>query len=696
MGLLDPPSVPSRFNRSGLASALPAASAGLTGVTYRYTDVGSAIYSGRVDQCDGTQWVTIVPPSGTYAPAAASTITANYTAKALDSKLVDASGGPVTISLPAPSQTASVFLRRVDLSTNSITVGATGGATIDGASSIELRYYREYVLLVSDGTNWFSGAVPRPGYAIVPDDVRTSARLDAFFAHVAGLGRFTHVVVPGGSQPWIISNSLVIPSGITRVSFEETWLQGAAGAYSGKTVGLTKVFATLAAVGLQRIKLDGGFVIDHQTNGCLANGLALMPTSVSTANPWQNGDMQGTPCSEIDVDGFEVLGYDSHQYNAWLVMCQRANVRNFRLDSGVSAATVGSQSEGVEIAGGTRVNVHDFDVQNAGSDAINLPDIIQNNAWNDVMVHHATVDGADNGICLRNGANIDNNADIVDVSFDHITVKNHRVRAVSFIYNAFAPININGVSFSHIYARSPNGASVEGFAGVGGTNVTANVSGVEFSHCRSDGATASADGDGAFFLSGVRNVRVVECIATNSSGNGFFGTSLTDCEIGRSWARGSRKCGFWVTASTRVALPEVNVHTYNIANGSYPAVKMDTTTDGYIAVGTVDKGSGTEATDVYVTSGCDRVKIAGMQYLGQSGVSPIWRNDGTNPSFATVTATAGSSFTYTNTQVRTNSRFTVRQVAGSPIAYTAEATGSSTITFTGTFTGSEQFKVELI
>src|SRR4051794_17909490 len=68
MGLLDPPSVPSRFNRSGPASALPAASAGLAGVTYRYTDVGSAIYSGRVDQCDGTQWVTIVPPSGTSAP----------------------------------------------------------------------------------------------------------------------------------------------------------------------------------------------------------------------------------------------------------------------------------------------------------------------------------------------------------------------------------------------------------------------------------------------------------------------------------------------------------------------------------------------------------------------------------------------------------------------------------------------------
>lgn len=71
MDLLPPPARPSQFNRAGLSSARPTASPALAGVTWTYTDVGSATYTGRVDRCDGTAWVMIVPPTGTSATAVA-------------------------------------------------------------------------------------------------------------------------------------------------------------------------------------------------------------------------------------------------------------------------------------------------------------------------------------------------------------------------------------------------------------------------------------------------------------------------------------------------------------------------------------------------------------------------------------------------------------------------------------------------
>lgn len=74
MDILSPPARPSQFNRAGLSSARPAASAALAGVTWTYTDVGSATYTGRVDRCDGTAWVMIVPPTGTSAPQVPNTI----------------------------------------------------------------------------------------------------------------------------------------------------------------------------------------------------------------------------------------------------------------------------------------------------------------------------------------------------------------------------------------------------------------------------------------------------------------------------------------------------------------------------------------------------------------------------------------------------------------------------------------------
>ncbi|UBF23337.1 hypothetical protein M1M40_gp59 [Halorubrum tailed virus 29] len=85
-----------------------------------------------------------------------STVTADYTAGAQEIVLVDASGGPVTVTLPAPESAASVVVKKIDASGNAVTIATPGGETIDGDSERTLtattQPSRE---IMSDGTNYF-------------------------------------------------------------------------------------------------------------------------------------------------------------------------------------------------------------------------------------------------------------------------------------------------------------------------------------------------------------------------------------------------------------------------------------------------------------------------------------------------------------------------------------------------------------
>jgi len=81
-------------------------------------------------------------------------VTSNYTASVGDVVLVDASGGAVTITLPSPSSGAVVNVKKVDSSTNAVTIDG-GGANIDGQPSIQITTQYESYTLVSDGTNWW-------------------------------------------------------------------------------------------------------------------------------------------------------------------------------------------------------------------------------------------------------------------------------------------------------------------------------------------------------------------------------------------------------------------------------------------------------------------------------------------------------------------------------------------------------------
>lgn len=66
-------------------------------------------------------------------PSTVLTKTANYTAAASDFVQVDATGGAVTITLPAaPATGALVSVKKIDGTTNQVTIAPSGGGTIDG------------------------------------------------------------------------------------------------------------------------------------------------------------------------------------------------------------------------------------------------------------------------------------------------------------------------------------------------------------------------------------------------------------------------------------------------------------------------------------------------------------------------------------------------------------------------------------
>jgi len=81
-------------------------------------------------------------------------VSSNYTADYGEVVLVDASGGNVTITLPSPQANAMINIKKIDDSSNYITVDGNG-ANIDGQSIVYLKVQYECYTLVSDGTDWY-------------------------------------------------------------------------------------------------------------------------------------------------------------------------------------------------------------------------------------------------------------------------------------------------------------------------------------------------------------------------------------------------------------------------------------------------------------------------------------------------------------------------------------------------------------
>jgi hypothetical protein len=86
------------------------------------------------------------------------TKTGNYTAAAADETiLVNASGGVVTITLPtAVGVAGKVYtVKKIDSSTNAVTVATTSSQTIDGVTTYSLANQYGGVNVQSDGSNWY-------------------------------------------------------------------------------------------------------------------------------------------------------------------------------------------------------------------------------------------------------------------------------------------------------------------------------------------------------------------------------------------------------------------------------------------------------------------------------------------------------------------------------------------------------------
>jgi len=82
-------------------------------------------------------------------------VTSDYTASSNECVLANAEAGPITITLPTPSNGARVRVKKIDSSTNTVTVSPSGTEKIDGGSSHTISQQYEAYEYVSNGTDWY-------------------------------------------------------------------------------------------------------------------------------------------------------------------------------------------------------------------------------------------------------------------------------------------------------------------------------------------------------------------------------------------------------------------------------------------------------------------------------------------------------------------------------------------------------------
>lgn len=85
------------------------------------------------------------------------TKSSNYTVSVLDDTiLVNAAAGPVTITLLSATATPNTYtIKKIDSSTNAVTIGAQSGQTIDGAPTVNLAAQYQTLTVIPSGGNWY-------------------------------------------------------------------------------------------------------------------------------------------------------------------------------------------------------------------------------------------------------------------------------------------------------------------------------------------------------------------------------------------------------------------------------------------------------------------------------------------------------------------------------------------------------------
>jgi hypothetical protein len=134
-------------------------SSGATGDTYYRDSSGNFVRLGIGSTGQFLQVSSGLPSwgrvNGTYTT---STQTSSYTITNSDTVvLVNATSGNVIVTLPAASGMTGYrfYVKRIDSSSNTVTIGRSGSDTIDGMTSFTLDIQYTAVGVISNGTSWY-------------------------------------------------------------------------------------------------------------------------------------------------------------------------------------------------------------------------------------------------------------------------------------------------------------------------------------------------------------------------------------------------------------------------------------------------------------------------------------------------------------------------------------------------------------
>lgn len=115
---------------------------------YNSTDGELQVYNGSWGSIGGSSIRTVA--SKTFADTP-------YSASVGEDVIVDASGGDVTVNLPAASGNSgqTILVKKTDSSVNTVTIDGNGTETIDGNLTLVISNQYDSYELVSDGSGWY-------------------------------------------------------------------------------------------------------------------------------------------------------------------------------------------------------------------------------------------------------------------------------------------------------------------------------------------------------------------------------------------------------------------------------------------------------------------------------------------------------------------------------------------------------------
>ena len=209
---------------------------------------------------------------------------------------VDASGGAVTVTLPAIADSGNGFevtVKKTDSSSNAVTVATPGAETIDGGASHELIAQNQTAKYVCDGTNWYvAGTVLGSG---TQGDIFYANASGAITALAAGTVGYALISGGAGANPsWAKT-----PTGSTQSSSPGTTVATSTLTATGGTLSVTPTGASR--------KLHVVMAINCTINASASAGgfktrpLYVNSSSVNTATSIQKTSHAGSNATATSV-----------------------------------------------------------------------------------------------------------------------------------------------------------------------------------------------------------------------------------------------------------------------------------------------------------------------------------------------------------------------------------------------------------